>query len=121
MANILVVEDEAIVLLNTESVLLDAGHDTVTASSFPQAEAIIQSDRPLDLIFTDINLHDELEGGLKVGKLSQGIPVLYTSGNPITDPIRALFAERSAFLPKPYRDHQVVDAVVALLETRLRH
>ena len=81
MANILVVEDEAIVLLNTESVLLDAGYDTVTASSFPQAEAIIQSDQPLDLIFTDINLHDELEGGLKVGKLSHGIPVLYTSGN----------------------------------------
>ena len=109
------------VLELAESVLLDAGHDTVTASSFPQAEAIIQSDQPLDLIFTDITLHDELEGGLKVGQLSQGIPVLYTSGRPITDPMRALFAERSAFLPKPYRDHQVVDAVGALLKTPRLH
>ena len=105
-----------------ESVLIDAGHDTVTASSLPQAEAIMQSDQPLDLIFTDINLHDELEGGLKVGQLSQGIPVLYTSGKPITDNMRALFAARSAFLPKPYRDHQVVDAVGALLKPpRLQH
>jgi DNA-binding NtrC family response regulator len=109
------------VLELAESVLLDAGHDTVTASSFPQAEAIIQSDQPLDLIFTDITLHDELEGGLKVGQLSHGIPVLYTSGRPITGPMRARFAEPSAFLPKPYRDYQVVDAVGALLKTPRLH
>ena len=116
VASILVVEDEAMVLELAELVLLDAGHDTVTASSLSQAEAILQSDQPLDLIFTDINLHDELEGGLKVGQLSHGIPVLYTSGNPITPAMRAHFAEKSAFLPKPYRDRQVVDAVVALLQ-----
>ena len=52
MANILVVEDEAVVLVHAESVLSDAGHDTVTASSFWQAEAIILSGQPLDLIFT---------------------------------------------------------------------
>jgi len=109
------------VLVHAESVLLDAGHDTLTASSFPQAEAIIESDQPLDLIFTDMTLHDELDGGLKVGKLSKEIPVLYTSGKPITDDMRAHFAERSAFLAKPYRDHQVVDAVVALLKPLLRH
>ena len=110
------------VLELAESVLLDAGHDTVAASSFPQAEAIVLSDHPFDLIFTDITLHDELEGGLKVGQLSRGIPVLYTSGKPITGPMRERFAERSAFLPKPYRDHQVVDAVAALLKpARLPH
>jgi DNA-binding NtrC family response regulator len=123
VANILVVEDEAMILVHAESVLLEAGHDTVTASSFWQAEAIILSDQLLDLIFTDMTLHDELEGGLKVGKLSQGIPVLYTSGRPITGMMRARFAERSAFLPKPYRDRQVVDAVVTLLKPapQMRH
>jgi len=116
VAKILVVEDEAMVLVHAESFLLDAGHDALTASSFPQAEAILQSDQPLDLIFTDITLHDELEGGLKVGQLSGGIPVLYTSGRPLTDDMKALFAERSAFLPKPYRDGQVIEAVVELLK-----
>ena len=104
------------ILVHAASVLLNAGYDTVTASSFPQAEAILQSDQPLDLIFTDITLHDELDGGLKVGKLSQGIPVLYTSGKPVTKAIRACFAEPSAFLPKPYGDHQVVESVVELLK-----
>ena len=111
------------ILAHAASVLLNAGHDTVTASSLPQAEAILQSDQPLDLIFTDITLHDEFDGGLKVGKLSQGIPVLYTSGKPVTKAMRSCFAERSAFLPKPYWDHQVVDAVVGLLKPTplLRH
>jgi CheY-like chemotaxis protein len=123
VANILVVEDEAMILVHAESVLLEAGHDTCTAATLPQAEAIIQSDQPLDLIFTDITLLDELEGGLKVGKLSHGIPVLYTSGKPITRAIRARFAKRSAFVAKPYHDRQIVDAVVALLKParRRRH
>jgi DNA-binding NtrC family response regulator len=115
LAKILIVEDEAMVLVLAESVLQDAGHETVTASNFTQAEAIIQSDQGLDLVFTDINLEDELDGGLKVGKLAR-VPVLYTSGKPLTDGMKELFAERSAFLPKPYTNHQVMDAVADLLK-----
>lgn len=114
MAKILVVEDEAMVLVLAESVLQDAGHETVTASNFPQAEAIMKSDQRLDLIFTDLNLEDQLDGGLKVGALAH-VPVLYTSGRPLTDGMKELFASRSAFLPKPYTNHQVVEAVAALL------
>jgi DNA-binding NtrC family response regulator len=116
LAKILVVEDEAMVLVLAESVLQDAGHETVTASNFTQAEAILQSDQGLDLIFTDINLEDQLDGGLKVGKLANGVAVLYTSGKPLTDGMKELFAERSAFLPKPYTNHQVVGAVADLLK-----
>jgi DNA-binding NtrC family response regulator len=116
LAKILIVEDEAMVLVLAESVLKDAGHETVTASNCPQAKAIIEADQRLDLIFTDINLEDELDGGLKVGKLAGGVPILYTSGKPLTDGMKELFAERSAFLPKPYTNHQVVDAVAELLK-----
>jgi DNA-binding NtrC family response regulator len=116
LAKILVVEDEAMVLVLAESVLQDAGHETITASNVPQAEAIIQSGQRLDLIFTDISLEDQLDGGLQLGKLSNGIPVLYTSGKPLTDGMQELLAERSAFLPKPYTTHQVVDAIAGLLK-----
>ena len=116
MAKILIVEDEVVVLVLAESVLQEAGHETFTASNCPQARAIIESDQQLDLVFTDINLEQALDGGLQVGKLAQGVPILYTSGKPLTDGMRELFAERSAFLPKPYTNHQVVDAVADLLK-----
>ena len=39
----------------------------------------------------------------------------YTSGRGLTDGIRSLFVERSSFLPKPYTNEQLVEAVANLL------
>jgi FixJ family two-component response regulator len=44
-----------------------------------------------------------------------GTPVLYTSGRAITDGMKALFVENSDFLPKPYTDHALIDAIAKLL------
>lgn len=67
MAVILIVEDEAPLLVLAESVLQQAGHDTLSAGSLAQAQAIIHSDSQFDLVFTDIGLVDQREGGLQVG------------------------------------------------------
>ena len=56
MATILVVEDEPTILLLAESVLQHAGYETLTASTLAEAQAILNSDQPLNLIFTDIQL-----------------------------------------------------------------
>jgi CheY-like chemotaxis protein len=60
-----------------------------------EAQALINSDQKFDLVFTDINLTDGLEGGLQVGQLirqtREGKPVLYTSGKPLTDGMKELF------------------------------
>ena len=122
MACVLVVEDEAVVCILTESILQHVGYETLTASTLAQARALIQSDAKIDLVFTDINLTDGLEGGLQVGQLvsqaRQGTPVLYTSGKPLTEGMRELFVEPSEFLPKPYTDDQVTGAISRLLRSK---
>ena len=118
MATILVIEDEPTVLSLAESILQHAGYETLTASTLAQAQAIIHSDQPLDLVFTDIGLGDQPEGGLQVGQVTRArgnLPVLYTSGLGATDGMKQLFVERSAFLAKPYTDERLIAAISDLL------
>ena len=54
----------------------------------------------------DIGLQQDLEAGLKLAKgiaaRKPGLPVLYTTGQGVTDGMRAMFADPFGFLPKPY-------------------
>jgi DNA-binding NtrC family response regulator len=119
MSAVLIVEDETQVLILAESVLQHAEYETVSASTIAEAQAIINSAHELDLVFTDIGLRDHPEGGITIGQLvnqsRKGTPVLYTSGRAITDGMKALFVENSDFLPKPYTDHALIDAIAKLL------
>ena len=119
MPTVLVVEDEAPILILAESVLQHAGYDTVSAASLAEAQAIIQSDERLDLVFTDVVLGNQKEAGLQIGQMVRdarnGTPVLYTSGNLATDGMRSLFVMPCEFLPKPYRDDELLSAVARLL------
>jgi DNA-binding NtrC family response regulator len=80
-----------------------------------EAQAIIHSDDKLDLLFTDIGLANHPKGGITIGQLMEqtqkGTPVLYTSGRTLTDGMKALFAQGSAFLQKPYTGPQLLQAV----------
>ena len=120
MATVLIVEDEAAVLILAESVIQHAGHETLTASSLVEATSIIESDAILDIVFTDLRLHDEQDGGIQIGALLRSrrpdLPVLYTSGREMTDGLRLLLGETSDFLPKPYTDIQATDALARLLK-----
>jgi len=116
---ILVVEDEAPILVLVESILQQAGYETLTAATLAEAQAIIHSDQPVDVVFTDINLGEDHEGGLQVGQIVRQAraktPVVYTSGRGLTDGMKSLFVEQSLFLAKPYTNEQVVEAVASLL------
>ena len=94
-----------------ESVLDQAGHQALSASSINEALALIQTDRTLDLLFTDIELEADQQAGLvhaglelaqQARKMRPELPVLYTTGNAVTDGMRALFVEGAHLLPKPY-------------------
>lgn len=119
MGRVLVVEDETQVLMLAESVLQQAGYDTLSAATRAEAQAIIsdQGER-FDLLFADVELGNHKEGGLTIGKLMgearKGTPVLYTSGRTLTDGMKSLFVERSAFLPNPYTAQQLTEAVAEL-------
>ena len=120
MATVLIIEDEAMVLILAESVLQTASHETFTAGLLPEAKAIIESDAKFDIVFTDITLGEEQDAGIAIGKLvgnkRPGTPVLYTSGRALTDGLQVLFIERSAFLPKPYTDDHLSAALAGLLK-----
>jgi DNA-binding NtrC family response regulator len=120
MSVVLIVEDETQVLILAESVLQEAGYETVSASTVAEALAIVEApDQHIDLLFTDLGLRDETEGGLAIGqafaKSRPGAPVLYTTARTVTDGMTALFVEPNIFLSKPYDVDQLKTAVAKLL------
>lgn len=119
MATVLIVEDEAILAVLAESVLQTAGYATLSANSLAQVQALLDSDTKFDLLFTDLTLHEDHEAGVEVANLvaekRPGTPVLYTSGQELTDGLKALFVENSDFVGKPYTDKLLLEAMEKLL------
>jgi CheY-like chemotaxis protein len=56
MAVVLIVEDEDQVRVLAESYLQEHGHQTRSASTVPEALALLDKDGPVDVLFTDIGL-----------------------------------------------------------------
>ncbi|MGF7206339.1 PAS domain S-box-containing protein [Skermanella aerolata] len=81
--DILLVEDDAIIRLTTQMMLTRWGHQVVGAAHANEALETLQSDRPIDLLFSDIVIPPGMSGAelAKVaGRLRPGIKVLLTSG-----------------------------------------
>src|SRR5262249_16171638 len=116
MAAILVVEDEEQVRVLAESYLREQGHETFSAATRDQALAVLDVER-IDLLFVDIGLYEQREVGLDLAKealeRNPELKVLYTTGQPVTDGMKALFVGKSALLPKPYTVEQL-QAVLAI-------
>jgi two-component system cell cycle sensor histidine kinase/response regulator CckA len=123
MCVVLIVEDEVPVRHVAETILRRAGHETLCAGTVSEALAIIQSMQSIDLLFTDMALGNEAQGGIRVSegvtRSRPGLPVLYTSGGVIADSTRSSFVEPGTFLPKPYSRAQLLQAVSDL--TRAAH
>ena len=119
MAVVLIVEDEEQVRVLAEAIIQDLGHETLTAGTAEQAMAIMQERPDVDLLFTDIGLQQDLQAGLQLAKgiaaQKPGLPVLYTTGQGVTDGMRAMFADPFGFLPKPYTPDDLSTALGNLL------
>jgi CheY-like chemotaxis protein len=119
MAVILVVEDDVFIREMAESMMLDWGHEVMSACDVPQALTYLRSTRHIDALFTDVYLKAELHGGCDVAReamlLRPGLRVLYTTGNRATDVLHSMFAVGTHFLPKPYTEDQLGMSVRRLL------
>ncbi len=119
MAVVLIVEDEEQVRVLAEAIVQEAGHETLTAATAEQAVAMIGERPDIDLLFTDIGLQQDLEAGLQLARdlvvRKPALPVLYTTGQGVTDGMRAMFTEPFGFLPKPYTPDDLKAAVGNLL------
>ena|SRR5487761_1281680 len=108
-----------------KTVMEEQGYETVSAATVAEAEAIINDkDQDIDLLFTDIELGKDKEGGVTLAKLfaeaRPGTPVLYTSGRTLTDGMQSLFVAPSAFLAKLYTVQDLTEGVSKLLASRER-
>jgi CheY-like chemotaxis protein len=107
---VLVVEDELLIRDCIVSYLRDAGCLVLEAPSGERAIEMLDSARPIDVVFTDIRLGGPLNGW-DVGEACRSkwsdIAVIYTSGYSIA-PARNV--PGSVFLNKPYSSEQVLES-----------
>jgi CheY-like chemotaxis protein len=119
MAVILVVEDDVFIREIAEMMIQDWGHDTLPASDVDEALSFLRSAQHIDALFTDIYLKNVVLGGCELAhqalELRPTLRVLYTTGNSITDKMKALFVEGTHFLRKPYTQYQLQSSVEELL------
>ena len=119
MSVILIVEDDVFIREIADMMIQDWGHQTLTASDVDEALAFLRSPQPIDALFTDIYLKSAVLGGCELALLAIALRpklrVLYTTGNTITDKMKALLVEGTHFLSKPYTQNQLLDSIKSTL------
>ena len=119
MAVVLIVEDDVFIREIAEMMIQDWGHQTLSASDVDEALLILRSPQHIAALFTDIYLKDFVLGGCDLAhqaiKLRPGLRVLYTTGNSMSDKMKALLIEGAHFLRKPYAQYQLQNSVEELL------
>jgi DNA-binding NtrC family response regulator len=112
----LIVEDEEQVRVLAESCLQEHGHHTLSAATMEQALALLDVADGIDLLFVDVGLYEDRNIGLDLAQQAvmrkPELNVLYTTGQTVTDGLKALLVEGSALLPKPYTVDQLQTILV---------
>lgn len=119
MATVLIVEDDVFIRDLAEMMIQDWDHHTLMASDVDEALTFLRSPEHIDALFTDIHLKAAILGGCELVhqaiKLRPGLRVLYTTGNSVTEKMKALFVVNTHFLPKPYTQRQLQSCFAAML------
>src|SRR3978361_1107348 len=125
MAVVLVVEDDEQIRILSESVLQEAGHTVISATGSDGAQALLDTQQSIDVLFIDLALGGDLEAGLRVAQAARvarpQLSVLYTTGAGVNAGMKALFTEPYLFLPKPYTFEQLTKSVAYLLAKASPH
>jgi CheY-like chemotaxis protein len=100
---VLVVEDKALILLNTVDELEEAGHTVLDATTAQRALALLEIRSDITHLFSDIDLPGGIDGLALAETVRTRWPqirILLTSGHmlPTTVPV----PDGAIFLPKPY-------------------
>jgi len=121
MAIVLIIDDEPGVLSSLAAVLVDEGHQTLTAKNGVDGLALYRQSRP-DLVFLDIWLPDR--DGLEVlhalREIDPKATVLMISGHgTVSTAVKAIKMGAFDYLEKPLSYKQVVEAVDNALRLRV--
>lgn len=115
--NILIVEDEALLAMDIEAMVEDAGHHVIgEAASLFEVEALCGT-LPLDLAFVDIQLAEDTNG-IDVAHLVRrrwaGAVIVFVTANPLKIP--ADYAGAYGVIPKPFSRGGLMSAMRYLEE-----
>ena len=112
MAIVLLVEGDDQVRVLAESYLEEQGHEVLSAGTAAGALALLDKAAKGDLLFTDVDLKDEIAAGIELAREAAtpqpDLKVLYTTDRSLTDGMKARFVTHAAFLPKPYTVEQLL-------------
>ena len=104
---VLVVEDEALICVETADTLEHQGFVVHVALSAEDALHRLRGGLPIDILFTDINLAGPMTGetlAVLARELNPHLTVVYTSGT-VEAPSNCV--DGSRFVPKPYNPERV--------------
>jgi two-component system, response regulator PdtaR len=110
---VLVVEDEAFVRMIATEYLEDAGFNVVEAANADEAWRVLQ-DRVIEYLFTDVHMPGSMDGFALAARAHRQWPhlkLVLTSG--LMRPGKADLPDHASFLPKPYRQEQLMNALQA--------
>jgi CheY-like chemotaxis protein len=119
-ATVLVVEDDEDIREFAASVLRDAGYEVCEAADGVAALEILRSERPLDLLLTDVLMPGGVSGQEVAGEArARAVPikVLYASGYAPDSLLRGgRLRNHESFIPKPYSADDLVRSVQSAFE-----
>lgn len=106
---ILVVEDDAIILMSTVEILADMGHEVEQAMNLAQARAVVAS-KPIDLVLVDLGLPDGngLDFAYQLREQLPELRILVASGHAVEA------TENVGVIQKPYLEADLASAISAL-------
>lgn len=115
--SVLIIEDEFLIAVEAQRIVEEAGASrALLASSVDEARQRLLADMPVDFAVLDIRLGDE-DGATLVRELtSRGVPFIIASGFALGGG-RAP-AGSGIVLTKPYRDAELIEAILSALADR---
>ena len=105
---VLVVEDEELLSELMVEELREVGFTVLKAGTAEEAVTLIESEAPVDVLFTDIRLPGQMDGwdlAERFRAKNRYGPVIYATAYP-GGPVRRV--TQSGFLPKPYLPSAIV-------------
>lgn len=108
---VLVVEDEGMLCDLISEELNEVGFSVIRAADGGEALAVIESEKTVDVLFTDIRLPGSLDGwdlAERFRARNPHGPVIYATG--YSEAARRQVAQ-SAFLAKPYRPSAIIGEI----------
>lgn len=112
--SILIVEDEPLLRIDIVDMMEDEGFNTLEAASADTALLLLESDKAITVLCTDIDMPGSMDGLALAQIVRQRWPkvaIVVASGH--HHPDETELPDRSRFVPKPYSRSAILDALKA--------